>query len=72
MRAPHGETDRPVVNAHIMFRAPRDELEADVRRVLEVGLDGGLVIGAHSIGPDITVERYEFVHRLILRHGTSR
>ncbi len=56
-------------NAHILPGAPLPELEAHVRRVLEVGRDGGLVIGAHSIGPDISVERYDFVHQLIRRYG---
>ncbi len=53
-------------NAHIMVSAPLDELEAHVRRILAIGRDGGLVIGGHSIGPDIAVERYDRVNRLIL------
>lgn len=56
-------------NAHILTRASLDELEAHVMHVLEAGQDGGLVIGAHSIGPDVSVERYDFVHRLIVEHG---
>jgi len=56
-------------NAHILTWAPLPELEAHVMHVLEVGQDGGLVIGAHSIGPDVSVERYDFVHRLIMERG---
>ena len=56
-------------NAHILTRASTADLEAHVMHVLEAGQDGGLVIGAHSIGPDVSVERYDFVHQLILEHG---
>jgi uroporphyrinogen decarboxylase len=56
-------------NAHVLTRASIDDLEAHVLHVLEAGQDGGLVIGAHSIGPDVSVERYDLVHQLILEHG---
>ena len=58
-------------NAHVLPRSTLDELEAHVVRALEVGQDGGLVIGAHSIGPDLSVERYDFVRRLIREHSTG-
>jgi uroporphyrinogen decarboxylase len=54
-------------NAHILPRGSDAEVEAHVHRVLEVGQDGGLVIGAHSIGPDISVARYDLVQGLIRR-----
>ena len=56
-------------NAHILPGADLPELEKHIMHVLEAGEDGGLVIGAHSIGPDISVERYDHIHRFILEHG---
>jgi uroporphyrinogen decarboxylase len=59
-------------NAHILTNAPLPELREHVLRVLSVATEGnmgGLVIGAHSIGPDVSVERYDFVHQLIVEHG---
>ena len=56
-------------NAHILPRGSDEEVVAHVRRVLEVGRDGGLVIGGHSIGPDISAQRYDLVHRTILDPG---
>ena len=56
-------------NAHILTKAPLPELKEHVLRVLEVGKAGGLVIGAHSIGPDVSIERYDYVHQLVLEHG---
>ena len=59
-------------NAHVLPRATDAEVAAHILRVLEAGRDGGLVIGAHSVGPDISVERYDFVHRTILALGRPR
>lgn len=56
-------------NAHVLPSAPLSEVEAHVLRVLDAGREGGLVIGCHSVGPDISVERYDFVQQLIQRHG---
>jgi uroporphyrinogen-III decarboxylase len=56
-------------NAYILPRGDRAEVKAHVMHVLEAGQDGGLVIGAHSIGPDISVETCDLVHRLVLEHG---
>lgn len=56
-------------NAHILPRGDRAEIEAHVRRILEAGQDGGLVIGAHSIGPDVSIETYDYVHNLVRKHG---
>lgn len=54
-------------NAHILPRGTDAEVEAHVRHVLEAGANGGLVIGGHSIGPDISVARYDLVQGLIRR-----
>jgi len=56
-------------NAHILPRGTEAEVEAHVAHVLEAGRDGGFVVGTHSIGPDVSVERYDFVHRLLLERG---
>jgi uroporphyrinogen decarboxylase len=55
-------------NAHVLTTADWTDLEAHVLHVLEAGKDGGLVIGAHSIGPDVSIARYDYVHRLIREH----
>lgn len=57
-------------NARVIPRGSRRELEAHVRHVLEAGTEGGLVIGTHSIGPDVSVARYDLLHRLIRESGT--
>lgn len=56
-------------NAHILPKGSKAEIEEHVRRVLDVGREGGLVIGSHSIGPDVPVEHYEWAHQAIRQHG---
>ena len=45
-----------ICNAHILPRGSREEIRAHTLDVLSAGAEGGLVIGSHSIGPDIPVE----------------
>ncbi len=45
------------------------EVRTHVEHVLRAGEGGGLVIGSHSVGPDISLERYEYVMRLLAEHG---
>ena len=52
-------------NAHTLRTGTRKEVEAHVMRTLSTGRDGGLVVGSHSVGPDVPVENYELAWRLI-------
>lgn len=52
-------------NAHILPRGDRAEIARAVDRVLSAGHGGGLAIGSHSIGPDVSVDTYDYYHRLV-------
>ena len=56
-------------NTGILPGGTCDEVRAHVLRVLQAGQDGGVVIGSHSIGADISLERYEFLHYLLMEYG---
>lgn len=56
-------------NSRILPEGSREEVRYHVERLLEAGEDGGLVIGSHSIGSDISLERYEFVMQILAEHG---
>jgi len=59
-------------NAHVLTSAPLPELDQHLLRELRVATEntmGGLVIGAHSIGPDVAVTRYDYVHQPIMENG---
>ncbi len=55
-------------NSLILPQGTAEEVRNHVLRVLQAGQGGGLVIGAHSIGPDISQERYDEVIGLLRRH----
>ncbi len=52
-------------NAHVLPRGSDEDVRRHVLPRLEAGRDGGLVIGSHSIGPDISVDRYDYFVSLI-------
>ena len=56
-------------NSLILPSGSVDQVREHVLGVLAAGRDGGLVIGSHSIGPDISLERYEFIVGSWYEHG---
>ncbi|MGQ9681327.1 MAG: uroporphyrinogen decarboxylase family protein [Anaerolineae bacterium] len=58
-------------NARVLPQGTRAEVEAHVQYVLGAGLAGGLVIGSHSIGPDVPVDDYDLAHQLIRQCGIN-
>jgi len=48
-------------NAHILPRGDLREVRRHVQRLVDVGREGGLVAGMHSVGPDISVATYDEV-----------
>jgi uroporphyrinogen decarboxylase len=56
-------------NANVLPRGTREEIETQARDIIEVAKDGGVAIGAHSIGPDIPVQNYMHYHRTVMKEG---
>lgn len=52
------------------FGSP-DEIRRQAREIIEVASDGGVVIGAHSIGPDIPVANYVAYHKAVVQSPAS-
>jgi len=57
-------------NALVLPRGSRGEIRAHTLDVLSAGAEGGLVIGSHSIGPDIAVESYDCFIELWRQYGS--
>ncbi|MGQ9733371.1 MAG: uroporphyrinogen decarboxylase family protein, partial [Candidatus Zipacnadales bacterium] len=55
-------------NAHILPQGDPAEVRRHVETLVALGREGGLVAGMHSVGPDISVQTYDDVIR-ILRGG---
>ncbi len=54
-----------VCNTHVLPSGDPISIRRHVQRIVAAGRDGGLVIGSHSIGPDISVDSYELYRRLV-------
>ena len=59
-----------VCNTRILPRGDRDAIRRHVEPLIEAGRNGGLIIGASSIGPDVPVESYEHFRDLVADLGT--
>ena len=58
-----------VCNTNILPNGGKKEIEAHVRPLIELGRDGGLIIGSASIGKDITPQSYDFYVSLLDKYG---
>lgn len=47
-------------NIHVLTRGTHLDIEREVKSIVEVAKDGGVIIGAHSIDYDIPVENYDY------------
>jgi hypothetical protein len=56
-------------NSHVLPQGPDAAIRAQAREIVEAGQDGGVIIGAHSIGPDIPVRNYLCYHRAVREKG---
>lgn len=56
-------------NANVLPFGRKDEIISQTKRLIDLGRDGGFVIGAHSIGPDVSRENFEAYHRTCLSAG---
>ncbi|MBM3497504.1 MAG: hypothetical protein FJX74_02430 [Armatimonadetes bacterium] len=58
-------------NAHILPRGDLAEVREHAHRLVDIGREGGVVAGMHSVGPDISVATYDEVVR-VLRSADSQ
>lgn len=56
-------------NSHVLPDGTKAEIENRAAEIIQAGRDGGVIIGAHSIGPDIPVQNYVFYHETVVNLG---
>lgn len=61
-----------VDNIGTLHDGPVEKIVEETRALIEMGRSGGVIIGAHSIGPDIPLEHYLAYHDTILKYGRFR
>lgn len=48
------------------------EIQDETRRLIDLGRDGGFIIGTHSLSPEIPIESYAAYHQTCLIEGSFR
>jgi hypothetical protein len=56
-------------NSDALIRGPIERIRAQARELIDLGRDGGLVIGAHSISPEVPIEHFAAYHDTCLKYG---
>jgi len=59
-------------NTDTLRNGPASRVEAEARALIDLGQDGGLVIGTHSISPEIPLELFTAYHHTCLTYGDYR
>ena len=58
-----------VCNTQVLPGGDLGRIERHIRSIVDAGREGGLVIGTHSIGPDVPVEAFELYRRIVETEG---
>ena len=56
-------------NSRTLPKGTKTEIENQALEIIEAAKDGGVVIGEHSIGPDIPVQNYVTYHETVMKRG---
>ena len=56
-------------NSVVLPFGSREEIIASTREILDIAREGGVIIGAHSIGPDIPTANYQAYADTVLEEG---
>jgi hypothetical protein len=59
-------------NTDTLIHGPVSRIQAEARELIEMGRDGGMIIGTHSISPEVSLEHFMAYHETCLAHGTFR
>ena len=59
-------------NTDTLIRGPVERIEAEARELIDMGREGGLIIGSHSISPEIPLEHFCAYDRCCKTYGVFR
>jgi uroporphyrinogen decarboxylase len=56
-------------NTDTLIRGPLERIRAQAREIIDLGREGGIVIGTHSVSPEIPIEHFAAYHETCLTYG---
>lgn len=57
-------------NTRTLINGSPSDIESETREIIELGRDGGVIIGSHSLSPEIPLENFRIYHETCLKYGT--
>ena len=59
-----------ICNIKVLPGGDKDQIQGHVQNIIDAGRNGGLVVGMHSVGTDISLESYETYRRIVVERGS--
>ena len=56
-------------NTDTLINGPAGRIEAEARELIDLGRDGGFIIGTHSVSPEISIGNFETYDRICRTYG---
>ena len=56
-------------NTDTLLNGPAEKIVEEAKAIIDIGREGGVVIGTHSIGPEIPLAHYLVYHETCLEYG---
>jgi uroporphyrinogen-III decarboxylase len=56
-------------NTDTLINGPVERVEAEARQIIDLGRQGGMIIGTHSISPEIPLEHFAAYDRVCRTYG---
>ena len=57
-------------NTDTLINGPISRIEAEAKELIDMGRDGGFIIGTHSVSPEISLENFEAYDRFRRTYGS--
>lgn len=58
-----------VLTACAFRHGPVERIQAEAREIIDLGRKGGIVIGTHSVSPEVPIEHFAAYHETCLTDG---
>ena len=56
-------------NTDVLINGPIARIEAQAREIIDLGRDGGVIIGTHSLSPEIPLDHFAAYHETCVTYG---
>jgi hypothetical protein len=60
-----------ICNSETLINGPCEKVRAESRALLDLGRDGGLIVGTHSISSEVPIENFAAYHESCMRYGVT-